>query len=56
MACKFTPGQGRLQNVGGIHRPFALAGPYQGVDLIYEKNDLLVRLYHLIDDRLKAPR
>ena len=49
-APQLASGQGRLQDVGRVHRAFALSGTDQRVDLVDEEDDLPVALRHLVDD------
>ena len=37
---QFPPGKRRLEDIGGVHGPFARAGPDQGMDLVDEQDDL----------------
>jgi len=53
-AAEFTTGQGRLQDIGGIHRTFALAGTNEGMDFVDEENDVAFRLGHFVDDRFQS--
>ena len=52
-APQFAAGQGRLQDVGGVHGAFALSGAHQRVDFVDEEDDLPVALRHLVDDGLQ---
>ena len=52
-APQLASGQGRLQDVGRVHRSFALSGTHQRVDLVDEEDDLPVALRHLVDDGLQ---
>jgi hypothetical protein len=45
--------QGRLQQVGGVHRPLALAGADQGVHLVDEEDDRALGRGHLVQHRLQ---
>ena len=51
---EFAAGQGRFENVGGIHGTLALTGTHESVDLVNEKNDLAVALGHLVDNGFQA--
>ena len=51
---QFAAGQGRLQDVGGIHSPLAAAGTHQRVYLVDEQDDASLGLRHLVDDRLQT--
>ena len=53
-AAQLATCQGRLQDVGGVHGAFALAGSYQGVYLVDEEDDVALRLLHLVDDGLQT--
>ena len=53
-AVQLAPGQGRLDHVGGVHRPFGRPGPHQGVELVDEHDDLAFGLGHLLEHRLEA--
>ena len=46
-----TPGQSRLEDVGGVHGAFRVPRPGDGVDLVDEQNDVAVGL-HLADETL----
>ena len=50
-ALKFSPGEGRLDDVGRIHRPFRSARADDGVQLVDEQNHGF-RVADLVDDRL----
>ena len=50
---ELAAGQGRFQNVGGIHGALAGTGSHQRVYLIDEEDDAAVGLHHLIDDALE---
>ena len=39
-AVQLAPGQGRLQQVGGVHRALGRAGAHQRVHLVDEEDDL----------------
>ena len=52
-AMQFTTGQSRLQHVGGVHRPFRLAGADKGVQLVDEQHDLAGRGGDLRQNRLQ---
>jgi len=43
-ATQLAPGQGRLQEIGRVHRPVGLPGPDDQVQLVDEEDDLAVRL------------
>ena len=43
---QFTTSQSRFQDIGGIHRTFALTGTDQCMDLIDKKNDFPIRFSH----------
>src|SRR5574344_454639 len=49
-----TTTQGRLQNIGRIHGPFALTGSYQRMNLVNKKNDGVVAFLHLINHALQS--
>ena len=51
---QFATGQGRFQDVGGIHGTLATAGTHQRVDLIDEEDDAALTLGYLVDDALQA--
>src|SRR5690606_4301390 len=52
---QFTSRQGRLQQVGSVHRAFSAAsGTNECVDLIDEENDLPIGVCHFLDDRLET--
>ena len=51
---QFATGQGRFQDVGGIHGTVALAGTYQGVNLIDEEDDFALALDYLVDYRFES--
>src|SRR5208282_1610296 len=53
-AMELTPGQGRLDHVGGVHRAFGGAGAHQGMELVDEHDDLAFGLGHLLEHRLQA--
>ena len=53
-AVQFAAGQCRLQHVGGIHRPFRLAGADEGVQLVDEEDDFAGRGGDLGQHRLQA--
>ena len=46
-AGQLAPGQRRLQQIGGVQRPVALAGADEGVDLVEEQQHRPARLAHL---------
>ena len=46
-------GQGRLQNVGGIHAALGIAGTHNVVDLVNDQNDV-AQLLDLVDQTLHA--
>ena len=41
-ALDLSAGQGRLEHVGGIKRAAGAAGAYDGVDLVNEKDDIVI--------------
>ena len=51
---QFTSSQRRLQDVGGIHCPFATTSTYQCVNLVDKQDDATFSLRHLIDDTLQT--
>ena len=51
---EFAPCEGRLQDVGCVHRAFTLAGTDQRVDFVDEEDNLAVALRNLIDDSLQT--
>ncbi len=53
-AVQLAPGQGRLDHVGGVHRPFRRPGAHQGVELVDEHDDLALGFGHLLEHRLEA--
>ena len=53
---ELTPGEGGLDDVGGVHGAFRGAGAYDGVQFIDEEDDVAVLLnflHHLLDTLLK---
>ena len=52
-AVQFAPRQRRLQQVGRIHRPVALAGSDQGVHLVDEQDDRALGGGDLVQHRLQ---
>ena len=53
-APQFTTGQGRFQNVGGIHGTFPFSGTHQRVDFIDKEDDVSVGLRHFVDNRFQT--
>ena len=53
-ATQLATGQGRLEQIAGVHRPLGLAGPNHRVQLIDKEDDLPGRLGDGADDRLEA--
>ena len=51
---KLAAGQGRLEDVGGVHGALALSGAHQGVDLVDEEDNLAVGGGDLLDNGLEA--
>ena len=51
---QITAGQGRLENVGGIHGALAGSGTHQSVYLIYEQDVVSVGLDDLVDYALET--
>ncbi len=52
-AMQFAAGQRGLQQIGGVHRPFGLAGADQGVHLVDEQDDRALGRGHLVQHRLQ---
>ena len=52
-AVQLAAGQGGLQQVGGVHRPFGLAGADQGVHLVDEQDDRALGGGDLVQHRLQ---
>ena len=50
---QFAAGQGRLEDVGGVHRARGASGADQGMDFIDEEDDLSVALHDFLDDPLE---
>ena len=53
-AVQLTAGEGRLQQVAGIHRALGLAGADDGVQLVDEQDDAAALGLHLIQHGLQA--
>ncbi|GIV31968.1 MAG: hypothetical protein KatS3mg030_270 [Saprospiraceae bacterium] len=51
---QFATGQGRLEDVGGVHGAVAAPGAHEGVDFVDEQDDLAIALLHLLDDGFEA--
>ena len=52
-AAELAARQGRLEQVGGVHRPFGLAGADDQVQLVDEQDDPALRLGDLLEDGLE---
>ena len=52
-AMQVAPRQGRLEQVGGVHRPLGLARADQGVHLVDEQDDRALGLGHFVEHRLE---
>ena len=52
-AAQVAPGQGRLEQVGGVHAASGGAGAHQQVQLVDEQDDLALALLDLLDDALE---
>ena len=50
---QFAAGQGRLEQIAGVHRSFSLAGADNRVQLVDEQNHLPVALRDFFDHRFK---
>ena len=46
---QFATGQSRFQDIGGIHRTFALTGTDQCMNLIDKENNFPIRFSHFVD-------
>ena len=53
-AAQLAAGQGRLEQVGRVGRPFGLARADDGVQLVDEQDHLAARFLHFADDGLEA--
>ena len=53
-ALDFTPGEGRLEDVGCVHRAAAAPGTHEGVDLVDEEDDFAVGLDDLVHNALQT--
>ena len=53
-ASELTSGEGRLEDVGGIHGSVALSGPHKGMDLINEEDDATLGFGDLTDNALQT--
>ena len=53
-AVQLAPGQGGLEQVGGVHGALGLAGTDQGVHLVDEQDDRALGGGHLVQHRLEA--
>ena len=51
---QFSPGQGRLEHIAGVHRALGLARAHHGVQLINEHNVLTLILGQLLEHRLQT--
>ena len=51
---QLTAGQGRLEDVGGIHGSLTAARTHQGVDFVDEEDDVALGVCHLFDDALET--
>ncbi len=52
-AMQFAAGERGLEEVGGVHRPFRLAGADEGVHLVDEQDDAAVGRRHLLEHGLE---
>ncbi len=52
-AMKLAPGQGRLEEVRGVHRPLGRAGPDDRVKLVDEQDDVPFRFLDFLEDGLQ---
>jgi hypothetical protein len=51
---QLAAGEHRLEQVGGVHRPFGRAGAHDGVQLVDEQDDLALGVLDLLQHRLQA--
>ncbi len=51
---KLAAGQGRLEQVAGVHRSFGLSGADDGVELVDEEDDLPIAAGDFLDDGFEA--
>ena len=52
-AVQLAAGQGRLEHVRGVHRPFGLAGAHERVQLVDEQDDVALAVLHLAEQGLE---
>ena len=51
---QFASGQHGLEQIGGVHRPFRCTGPYNGMQLVDEKQNLSLGRLHFFEDGFQS--